>query len=166
MNNNHIGSAFQVFKEIADELGWNYSHGTLDEHSLKSVTVYPLLHVTMQSASIQDVTEQFQFNILIADITNYLKTENEQQDLVDTYSEIGYTENQNYAHILQNLYVAFNNKIYGKEKEYYSQLQWIRPITFTPFVEGSGDVLTGYNISIGMTMINSWVTDGTCYDGN
>lgn len=163
MNNNHIGTAFQIFKEIADELEWNYSHGTMDEHSLKAITVYPLLHVTMQSASLTDVTEQFQFNILIADITNYLKGENEQQDLVDVYSEIGYTENQNYAHILQNLYVAFCRKVYAKEKEYFSQIQWIRPIAFTPFTEGGQDVLTGYNVTITMELQNPWVTDGTCY---
>lgn len=163
MNNNHIGTAFQIFKEIADELGWNYSHGTLDEHSLKAITVYPLLHVTMQTASLTDVTEQFNFNILIADITNYLKGENEQQDLVDVYSEIGYTENQNYAHILQNLYVEFSRLLYAKEKEYYSQIQWIRPIAFTPFTEGGQDVLTGYNVSITIELQNPWVTDGTCY---
>jgi hypothetical protein len=163
MNNNHIGTAFQIFKEIADELGWNYSHGTLDEHSLKAITVYPLLHVTMQNASLTDVTEQFNFNILIADITNYLKGENEQQDLVDVYSEIGYTENQNYAHILQNLYVEFSRLLYAKEKEYYSQIQWIRPIAFTPFTEGGQDVLTGYNVSITIELQNPWVTDGTCY---
>lgn len=163
MNNNHIGTAFQIFKEIADELGWNYSHGTLDEHSLKAITVYPLLHVTMQTASLTDVTEQFNFNILIADITNYLKGENEQQDLVDVYSEIGYTENQNYAHILQNLYVEFSRLLYAKEKEYFSQIQWIRPIAFTPFTEGGQDVLTGYNVSITIELQNPWVTDGTCY---
>jgi len=163
MNNNHIGTAFQIFKEIADELGWNYSHGTLDEHSLKAITVYPLLHVTMQNASLTDVTEQFNFNILIADITNYLKGENEQQDLVDTYEEYGYTENQNYAHILQNLYVAFSQKLYAKEKEYFSQVQWIRPIAFTPFTEGGQDVLTGYNVLITIELQNPWVTDGTCY---
>lgn len=163
MNNNHIGTAFQIFKEIADELEWNYSHGTLDEHSLKAITVYPLLHVTMQTASLTDVTEQFSFNVLIADITNYLKGENEQQDLVDVYSEIGYTENQNYAHILQNLYVAFAQKLYAKEKEYFSQVQWIRPISFTPFTEGGQDVLTGYNVSITIELQNPWVTDGTCY---
>ena len=163
MNNNHIGTAFQIFKEIADELGWNYSHGTLDEHSLKAITVYPLLHVTMQNASLTDVTEQFNFNILIADITNYLKGENEQQDLVDVYSEIGYTENQNYAHILQNLYVEFSRLLYAKEKEYFSQIQWIRPIAFTPFTEGGQDVLTGYNVSITIELQNPWVTDGTCY---
>ena len=163
MNNNHIGTAFQIFKEIADELGWNYSHGTLDEHSLKAITVYPLLHVTMQNASLTDVTEQFNFNILIADITNYLKGENEQQDLVDTYEEYGYTENQNYAHILQNLYVAFSRLLYAKEKEYFSQIQWIRPIAFTPFTEGGQDVLTGYNVSITIELQNPWVTDGTCY---
>lgn len=163
MNNNHIGTAFQLFKEIADELEWNYSHGTLDEHSLKAITVYPLLHVTMQTASLTDVTEQFNFNILIADITNYLKGENEQQDLVDTYEEYGYTENQNYAHILQNLYVAFAQKLYAKEKEYFSQVQWIRPIGFTPFTEGGQDVLTGYNVSITIELQNPWVTDGTCY---
>ena len=163
MNNNHIGTAFQIFKEIADELGWNYSHGTLDEHSLKAITVYPLLHVTMQTASLTDVTEQFNFNVLIADITNYLKGENEQQDLVDVYSEIGYTENQNYAHILQNLYVEFSRLVYAKEKEYFSQIQWIRPIAFTPFTEGGQDVLTGYNVSITIELQNPWVTDGTCY---
>ena len=163
MTNNHIGTAFEIIKDIATQLGWNYSHGQLTDMGLKAITVYPLCHATIQSVSVTDQTATIGMNVAIADVVNYLKTENEDQTLRTTYAEIGYTENQNYAHILQNLYVAFSQKLYAKEKEYFSQIQWIRPIAFTPFTEGGQDVLTGYNVSITIELQNPWVTDGTCY---
>lgn len=166
MNNNHIGTAFSVIKNMADDLGWNYSHGQLTEMGMKAIQVYPMLHLTIQSVSMVDQTATIQINVVIADIMNFLKGENESDVLRTTYEKYGYTENQNYAHILQNLYVAFCRKIFEYEQTYFSQIQFQRPINFAPFVEGDTDVLAGYNVTLNIDVINPWVTDGDCVYGD
>jgi hypothetical protein len=36
MSKDNLGGIFAILKEIADELGWNYSHGNMTEMSLKA----------------------------------------------------------------------------------------------------------------------------------
>lgn len=162
MNNNHLGTAFAILKEIADELGYNYSHGNLTESRLKAVNVYPYQHCTLQPIIAEDSVSTIGFNVTICDIVNFLKTENENADAEVLYSEIGYTENENYTHILQNLYVAFMLKLRAKEQQYYGQIEFIKPITFNPFIEQTKDVTAGYDISLNIKVISPWVTD--CYN--
>jgi hypothetical protein len=101
MSKDNLGGIFAILKEIADELGWNYSHGNMTEMSLKAVNVYPLQHCTIQSITVQEQIATYSINIIIADLVNFLKTENEQLNLVTLYSELGYTENSNYAHVFR-----------------------------------------------------------------
>lgn len=162
MNNNHIGTAFEVMKDIADLEGWNYSHGTLTEFDFKAFLVFPLMHCSIQSVALTDQVATIQMNVMVADRVNFLKTENEQENLITEYSQYGYTENQNYANILQDLYVRFSKGLWRTEQDYYNQIQYIRPITFQPFVETLDSVLAGYQISVGIELINPWVTDGDC----
>ena len=162
MNNNHIGTAFEVMKDIAELEGWNYSHGTLTEFDFKAFLVFPLMHCSIQQVNLTDQVATVQMNIMVADRVNYLKTENEQENLITEYSKYGYTENQNYANILQDLYVRFSKGLWRVEQDYYNQIQWIRPINFIPFVETMDSVLAGYQIQVGITLINPWVTDGDC----
>ena len=162
MNNNHIGTAFEVMKDIADLEGWNYSHGTLTEFDFKAFLVFPLMHCSIQQVNLTDQVATVQMNVMVADRVNYLKTENEQENLITEYSKYGYTENQNYANILQDLYVRFSKGLWRTEQTYYNQIQWIRPINFIPFVETMDSVLAGYQIQIGIELINPWVTDGDC----
>lgn len=162
MNNNHIGTAFEVMKDIADLEGWNYSHGTLTEFDFKAFLVFPLMHCSIQSVSLTDQVATIQMNVMVADRVNFLKTENEQENLITEYSQYGYTENQNYANILQDLYVRFSKGLWKTEQDYYNQIQYIRPITFQPFVETLDSVLAGYQITVGIELINPWVTDGDC----
>lgn len=162
MNNNHIGTAFEVMKDIADLEGWNYSHGTLTEFDFKAFLVFPLMHCSIQSVSLTDQVATIQMNIMVADRVNFLKTENEQENLITEYSQYGYTENQNYANILQDLYVRFSKGLWRTEQDYFNQIQYIRPITFQPFVETLDSVLAGHNISVSIEVINPWVTDGDC----
>lgn len=162
MNNNHIGTAFEVMKDIADLEGWNYSHGTLTEFDFKAFLVFPLMHCSIQSVSLTDQVATIQMNVMVADRVNFLKTENEQENLITEYSQYGYTENQNYANILQDLYVRFSKGLWRTEQDYYNQIQYIRPITFQPFVETLDSVLAGYQITVGIELINPWVTDGDC----
>jgi hypothetical protein len=162
MNNNHIGTAFEVMKDIADLEGWNYSHGTLTEFDFKAFLVFPLMHCSIQSVALTDQVATIQMNVMVADRVNFLKTENEQENLITEYSQYGYTENQNYANILQDLYVRFSKGLWRTEQDYYNQIQYIRPITFQPFVETLDSVLAGYQITVGIELINPWVTDGDC----
>ena len=162
MNNNHIGTAFEVMKDIADLEGWNYSHGTLTEFDFKAFLVFPLMHCSIQSVALTDQVATIQMNVMVADRVNSLKTEHEQENLITEYSQYGYTENQNYANILQDLYVRFSKGLWKTEQDYYNQIQYIRPITFQPFVETLDSVLAGYQITVGIELINPWVTDGDC----
>ncbi|MFN7323019.1 MAG: hypothetical protein ACK5SP_01980 [bacterium] len=162
MNNNHIGTAFEVMKDIADLEGWNYSHGTLTEFDFKAFLVFPLMHCSIQSVALTDQVATIQMNIMVADRVNFLKTENEQENLITEYSQYGYTENQNYANILQDLYVRFSKGLWRTEQDYFNQIQYIRPITFQPFMETLDSVLAGYQITVGIELINPWVTDGDC----
>ena len=162
MNNNHIGTAFEVMKDIADLEGWNYSHGTLTEFDFKAFLVFPLMHCSIQSVALTDQVATIQMNIMVADRVNFLETENEQENLITEYSQYGYTENQNYANILQDLYVRFSKGLWRTEQDYFNQIQYIRPITFQPFVETLDSVLAGYQITVGIELINPWVTDGDC----
>jgi hypothetical protein len=82
MSKDNLGGIFAILKEIADELGWNYSHGNMTEMSLKAVNVYPLQHCTIQSITVQEQIATYSINIIIADLVNFLKTENEQLNLV------------------------------------------------------------------------------------
>lgn len=159
---NNIGTIFEIVKEISDELGWNYSHGNLTEAGLKSITVYPLVHLSLQQVQLDDYVSQVQFNCIIADQVNYLKTENQSLDLVDVYAVQGFTENQNYAHILQDLYMKFALKLREKEMEYNGSISIIKPTTFTPFIEADKDVLAGYNIALNVNITSPSVTD--CYN--
>ena len=162
MNNNHIGTAVEVMKDIADLEGWNYSHGTLTEFDFKAFLVFPLMHCSIQSVALTDQVATIQMNIMVADRVNFLKTENEQENLITEYSQYGYTENQNYANILQDLYVRFSKGLWRTEQDYFNQIQYIRPITFQPFMETLDSVLAGYQITVGIELINPWVTDGDC----
>ena len=162
MNNNHVGTAFEVMKDIADLEGWNYSHGTLTEFDFKGFLVFPLMHCSIQQIALTDQVATIQMNVMIADRVNFLKTENEQENLITEYQKYGYTENQNYANILQDLYVRFSKGLWRTEQDYYNQIQYIRPINFQPFVETLDSVLAGYQITVGIKLINPWVTDGDC----
>lgn len=162
MNNNHIGTAFELMKDIANQEGWNYSHGTLTELDFKAFLVFPLMHCSIQSVALTDQVATIQMNIMLADRVNYLKTENEQQNLITEYSEYGYTENQNYGNILQDLYVRLSKGLWRTEQDYFNQVQYIRPITMQAFIETMDSVLAGYQITLGIELINPWVTDGDC----
>jgi hypothetical protein len=162
MSKDNLGGIFAILKEIADELGWNYSHGNMTEMSLKAVNVYPLQHCTIQSITVQEQIATYSINIIIADLVNFIKTENEQLNLVTLYSELGYTENSNYAHVLQDLYVKFNLKLREKRMQFAEDVNLVYPVAFNPFIEADSDVLAGYTITLTIEGKSPSVID--CYD--
>jgi hypothetical protein len=120
------------------------------------------MHCSIQSVSLTDQIASIQMNIMIADRVNFLKGENGQLNLITVYNQYGYTENENYAHILQEMYVQMSKGLWKLEQDYFSQIQFQRPIVFNPFVETMDSVLAGYQIQVTIDLINPWVTDGDC----
>lgn len=162
MTNNHIGTAFEFVKLIAADQGFNYSHGNLTESANKNRVVYPMIHSSIQNVSVGLQATRVTLNVVVADIVNYLKTENEEQNLVDVYSEVGYTENQNYAHVLQEMYMRWNRGLYKYKQESFANVQPQFPVSMTPFIEEDRDVLAGYTITLNLDIISPMVTDGDC----
>jgi hypothetical protein len=120
----------------------------MTETSFKAVNVYPLQHVTINNITVQEQIETYSVNIIIADLVNFLKTENEGLNPVVLYSEIGYPENTNYAHVLQELYVLFNLKVREKRLQYAEDVNIVYPLTFNPFIDAEADVLAVYTITL------------------
>jgi hypothetical protein len=91
-----------------------------------------------------------------------MSTENQGDNLPTLYSQIGYTENSNYAQILQSLYFDFVTELRKQEQILYNNLQYTRPFDMTPFIETMSDVLAGYTVNLDLTITNPLVTDGFC----
>lgn len=162
MANNHIGTVLEAMQAIAEAEGWNYSHGDLDQHGLKTFTIYPLLHVTMRTVALGPQTSDIVIGVLLADRVNFQATEDTGKTPEDLYKEYGFTENSNYAHIVQQLYVKFSIQLRAQEQLKFSQLQLQKPINLSAIVEVDNDVLAGWQGDIVITVQSPWVTDGNC----
>lgn len=162
MANNHIGTAFQILKDVADDLGWNYSHGDITSDPQRAKLQYPLVHTTLDNLQVQKQVTAVQMNVMIGDVMNHLSTENEEDNLQTKYALMGYTENENYTSILQELYVKFSKSLYKVQYDNYEQFLFRLPLNFTPFIEASNDVIAGFTITLTFDIQSPWVTDGRC----
>lgn len=159
---NHIGTAFEMLKTIAENLGWNYSHGTNTEFALKKYVSYPLLHAVVESVSQGEKTARVTFRIVLADQMNRILTENSGKTGSQTADDVGYTENENYVHILQELYHRFAVQVDKVQDDNYGEVMFEYPISYSPFIEDDGDVLAGHLITITIQVLSPNVTDGVC----
>lgn len=162
MESNHLGQAFEFLKLIAEDCGFNYSHGNLTESPQKNAIVYPLLHANVSSISVSDRTASVSMNVGIMDRVSFLKTEDQALNPEIVYSKIGYTENQNYAHVLQDLYVKFLIALDRVKYQNYAIIQPMMPINFTPFIETENEIVAGHSIMLTLVIDNPFVTDGRC----
>lgn len=161
-NKNHIGTAFYFVQQIASNLDYRYTHGNLSEFDFKTFSVFPLCHLTLDTVSVQETTSEIGLTITLADRVTFLKTTNQGEDLSTLYSAYGYTENSNYAFILQQLYVDWVTEVKKQEMSMYNNLTFAKPMTMVPFVETLDTVLAGYTITLNLTITNPLVTDGFC----
>jgi hypothetical protein len=159
---NHIGTALAFCKDVATEIGARYSHGNITEMNMRSMLVYPYMHTNVGQVSLGSPMATVQVNIMIADRVNTITTENQGLNQETLYSEIGYTENNNYAMVLQQLYVDFAIAVKKYEELYYNALEIQRPIQFTAFEETYDDVIAGFTITLNIDVANPIVTDGYC----
>jgi hypothetical protein len=162
INKNHIGTGNYFWKTIAASLNAQYSHGSLTEFDFKSVTVFPLLHITLTRVDVNDSTSVLSYQIFFGDQNIKYSNDYQGQDLTNVNSQIGYTENNNYAFILQELYIRLVRAIKSQEMAMYTNLNINRPFTMNPFAESMDAVLTGFTLDISLTIINPIVTDGWC----
>ncbi len=152
----------QYLKEVAESCGWNFSHGNLTERPFKKSVVYPLMHANVQNVAAYQSYANITLNVAIIDRVNFLKTENDGLSLTTLYGEYGYTENQNYAHILQELYARFLVKLYTLNVAEYDIITYNYPLTGSPFVEESEDVVAGWSFTLTLSVHSPFVTDGRC----
>lgn len=160
--NNHIGTAFEIIKQVADRLEWNYSHGDITSDPKRSKIVYPLVHTTIGPLQLNKQASIFQMNVMIGDVVNFLKTENQSDSLETKYDLMGYTENQNYANVLQELYVKFSKALYQVQYDRYGEFIFSFPLSFNPFIEDGNDVIAGWTITLTFELQSPFVTDGRC----
>lgn len=159
---NHIGTVLAFCKDVANEMGARYSHGNITESNMRSMLVYPYMHTNIGQVTLNEVMASVQVNIMIADRVNVITTENQSLNQEVLYNEVGYTENNNYAMVLQQLYVDFAIATKKYEMLYFDALDILWPIQFTAFEETYDDVIAGYTISLTIDVANPIVTDGYC----
>lgn len=159
---NHIGTAFHVVRTIANNLGWQYTHGNLSDFDFKQFSVFPLCHNTINAVNVQENVASVNLTLTIADRVYFPKSEMSAVDKSDYLSDYGYTENANYAQILQSLYVDFISELRKQEQLFYNNLNYTRPVGMIPFVETLDSVLAGWSVTLEFTITNPLVTDGFC----
>ena len=159
---NHIGTGNYFWKAVADRMGAQYSHGTLTEFDFKAITVFPLLHIAISRIDLNESTAVLTYSIMIAD--QNMRYSNDFQGMANstTFEEVGYTEDENYAFVLQEMYVRLIREISYMEQDMYNNLNIQRPYTLTPFIKDTDSVLTGFTADISLNIINPIVTDGWC----
>ncbi len=161
-NKNHIGTIVMLFKSIASEMGARFSHGNITETNKHSMLVYPYIHINIDAIAVGEVLSNVSVNIDISDRVNIISTENQGLDESVLYSEIGYTENNNYAMVLQQLYADFVIAFKKYEMQYFNSLSIQKPFNLQSYIEQENDVLAGFTSTFNIEIVNPIVTDGFC----
>jgi len=159
---NHIGTIVMLFKSIANEMGARFSHGNITETNKHAMLVYPYMHINIDNVAVGEVLSNVSVNIDISDRVNIITSENQGLDESTLYSEIGYTENNNYAMVLQELYATFVIAFKKYEMQYFNSLSIQKPYTLQSYIEQESDVLAGYTATFNIEIVNPIVTDGFC----
>lgn len=151
-----------LFKSIANEMGARFSHGNITETNKHAMLVYPYMHINIDNVAVGEVLSNVSVNIDISDRVNIITSENQGLDESTLYSEIGYTENNNYAMVLQELYSTFVIAFKKYEMQYFNSLSIQKPYTLQSYIEQESDVLAGYTATFNIEIVNPIVTDGFC----
>ena len=161
INKNHIGTDNYFWRQVASRMKAQYSHGSLTEKDFKAIAVYPLLHTTINSIQAEQ-TATMQFTIMIADQNINYSNDFQGLDQSEVFQEYGYTENANYAFVLQEMYIRLTKEMEYQEQQMFNSLQIQKPYTLTPMVEDLDAILTGFTADVSLDIINPIVTDGWC----
>lgn len=159
---NHIGTIITLFREIAEDMGARYSHGSITETNKHAMLVYPYLHINVDSIQVGEVMSLVSVNIDLSDRVNVITSENQGLDESVLYSEVGYTENNNYAMVLQQLYSSFVISFKKYEMQYFNDLSIQKPFSMQSYIEQESDNLAGFTATLNIEVVNPIVTDGFC----
>jgi hypothetical protein len=158
---NSIGTIIKLFNEVAELIGARFSHGVESETDKRAMLVYPYIHINIANISVAEPLCTISVNVMIADRVNITTTENQSKDEGVVYSESGYTENENYAFVLQELYTKYVIAFKKKSMEYYNAME-IQPYSLEAFEDAQTDKVAGFNASISIMVVSPIVTDGWC----
>jgi hypothetical protein len=159
---NHIGTGNYFFRQVAQRMNAQFSHGTLTEFDFKTITVFPLLHISLSRVDVGQSLTTLTYTIMIADQNSRITNDFQGLSLEDVYKEYGYSENFNYAYVLQEMYIRIVKEMTYVEQQMFNNLQINRPFAMTPFMQDLDSVLTGYTIDVSLDVLNPIVTDGWC----
>ncbi len=159
---NHIGTGNYYWKQVASRMDAQYSHGGMTEYDFKAITVFPLLHITLTRIDIDTSTARLTYSIMVADQNIHYSNDFQGMTNAELFEEYGYTENANYAFVLQEIYIRLVKQMEYMEQALYNTLQIEKPYSLTPFAEDLDAVLTGYTGEITLIILNPIVTDGWC----
>jgi hypothetical protein len=162
INKNHIGTANYFWKQVAGEIKAQYSHGGLTEFDFKAITVFPLLHISISQIDVTENTANLSYTILVADQNVRYSNDFQGVEPQTTFQQIGYTEDENYAFVLQEIYIRLIKAITKIEKAMFNSVNINRPFTLIPFIKDTDSILTGFTFQISMNIFNPIVTDGWC----
>jgi len=161
-NRNHIGTAISFMQDVANEMNARFSHGSITGIDNSSMLVYPYIHINIGSVSVDKQTAQIQINIVVGDRVNTIVNDNAGINEGTLYTQYGYTENNNYGFVLQEMYVRFVMAIQKYEQLYFNELQIQRPFDMQSFIEEYDDVTAGYVVTLNLTCINPLVDNQAC----
>jgi len=159
---NHIGTIIKLFQDIAGEMNARFSHGNQTETNKHSMLVYPYIHINIDSIAVGEVLSNVSVNMDLSDRVNVITNENQGLDESVLYSAIGYTENNNYAMVLQQLYADFSIAFKKYEMQYFNSISIQKPFNLTSYIETESDVLAGFTTTFNIEIVNPIVTDGFC----
>lgn len=159
---NHIGTAYWFLKTVAENIGANYAHGEFSDEVVLAQKIYPFMHIAPVSVIVSERTTQVTFNIALRDQMTLNTTENEGLSLATIYAQSGYTNDENYAQILQSLYVDFVREIAALEMDHFNNVNVQRPFSMLPVIDSGSDVIAGYDITVTLTIRGVLTIDGRC----
>jgi hypothetical protein len=162
VDKNHVGTIIKLFQNVAYQMGARFSHGNVTETNKHSMLVYPYLHINIDNISVGEVMSNVSVVIDLSDRVNVITSENQGLDESVLYSEIGYTENNNYAMVLQQLYGDFVIAFKKYEMQYFNSLSIQKPFQLQSYIEQETDVLAGFTATLNIEIVNPIVTDGFC----
>lgn len=102
--------------------------------------VYPLMYVVPQTAQRDDSTMTYNFNIIIADITNRKNYDIE----VDAWSDT--------LQIAEDILAQFKYSVLESQGRYESRYYINLPTNITPFNEQYEDLLVGWNLQMSIVV--------------
>ena len=131
------------------------THGSLDDVDLARQTIFPLAHMTPNTASMNAKTISYQMNIAVLDIVDFNKDDLRQE-------EHPFRGTDNKMDVLNDLIIRLQIAIDIIRRKLDNTIEIDEVIQFTPFVDRFENLLAGWETSLTITIPNSAIEQGAC----